>query len=338
MKYFFYTVLFIFMVNHLTAQPENLVFSVQKNVPYTPLNNPTIITTVGWDDFDADIPLGFTWSCLGDTTSTLFIRENDENYGADLQMKTTQTNTVFNIIGWLVDIEDRNNNNSNQFSTIGYQTNTVNGKKITKVEYKNVGIFDGISPDDSAHVQTWFYEENHALEYRFGKASRANITTVMNDSNYYGFKGPIFSLIKNFNPTSVDFDWMYYVSDESLQKVDSIDSPTLISNPSTVGVDSFPTENTLYRWAPAINSGFHSVYLNEAIQVFPTLTHQDLTILIKNEEEYAVQLSDVQGRKILQQVISGSKLTLNIASLPSGRYYLSVFNSQGNWTYPIQKQ
>lgn len=320
------------------AQPNNMVFSVQQNVPYIPLESQNVVTTLDWDDFDADIPLGFTFSCLNDTTSTLYIRAADENYGADLQMKSTLTNPTFNLIGWFTDLADRHNIDSTQFSTIGYKTNVVNGKKITKVEYHNVGIFDGVDPSDSVNLQTWFYESGNALEFRFGPSSRANITSLMKDPTFYGFKGPIFYMISNFDPTTYNFDWMYSVADETLQQVDSIDGAGFLTNPSNTGVDSFPKTNTLYRWEPAVNAGFNSVYLSKHIQVFPTLVQSFITVAVTNQEPYWIQLRDAQGRLRLQTNMHQSSEKIDMSALAAGTYYISVGNSDSRYTYPVIKQ
>lgn len=323
------------------AQPDNYVFTVSKNVPYQNLVSPTIVTTPGWDDFDATILLGFNFKFMGDSTNTLFFDSNDWNTGTDIQFNTSaNTSNPFHIISWIYDLEDRYNNDITKSSTVGYKTDVVNAKNVTKIEWNNVGFFDDTFHVDTANVQLWIYEENNALEFRIGNSSRANITSLIQDPNTYGFKGPVFAFVKNLTIglAGPSADNIYYPSNINTPTMDSTDIMSMSTNPSIIGIDSFPNANTLMRWAPAVANGVNSVSLNENISVYPTLFASTFSIDFKAKNNYQLSVFDINGRFLFTQKLAKSSEKIDMSNYASGNYILMLNNDSEKIVYQITKK
>ena len=321
------------------AQPDNYVFTVSKNIPYQNLVSPTIVTTQGWDDFDAIIPLGFNFKFMGDSTNTLFFESNDINVGTDLQFNTTtNTSNPFHAISWFYDLEDRFNNDVTKSSTVGYKTDVVNAKNVTKIEWNNVGFWDDTLHVDTANVQLWIYEENNALEYRIGNSSRADITSIIQDPTTYGFKGPVFAFIKNLVLSTPSADNVYYPSNINTPTMDSTDIMTMFTNPSSIGIDSFPNANTLMRWAPAVVNGVHAVSLNDHISVYPTLFASTFSINFKAKNNYQLSVFDINGRFLFTQKLAKSSEKIDMSNYATGNYILMLNNDSEKIIYQITKE
>jgi hypothetical protein len=322
-----------------TAQLDNRVFTVSSGIPYQYLSSPTVVTTSGWDDFSATIPLGFMFNLLGDSTNTLHFDDNDMNTGTDLQFSTTTLGpNPFNVLTMIIDLEDRNTYVPTQVSTVGYKTDVVGGKKITKIEWRNAGLYDDSLHVDSMNAQLWLYEENDAIEYRIGKSSRNTITALLKDPSIYGLKGAIFGFFKRVDPSTFTLENFYFASNLNPATMDSADANTLFNNPAVVGTDSFPNSNTLLRWAPATPNGVNSVALNNNISVFPTVVEQDLHIRLNKNDDYLVQLYNAQGQLVRQQQLSKLNETLDMKACTAGNYFIVFSDKNERITYQICKK
>lgn len=79
---------------------------------------------------------------------------------------------------------------------------------------------------------------------------------------------------------------MYYVKTEVPAVIDSATVSQATNAVYTLGTDSFPNENTLYRWAPAVSADNHTVLLNDNIKLYPTVVQQQLFIDQKENKQY----------------------------------------------------
>jgi hypothetical protein len=278
---------------------------------------------------------------MGDSTNTLFFDSNDWNTGTDLQFNTrANTSNPFHIISWTYDLEDRFNNDVTKSSTVGYKTDVVNAKNVTKIEWNNVGFFDDTFHVDTANVQFWIYEENNALEFRIGNSSRANITSLIQDPNVYGFKGPVFAFVKNLTIglAGPSADNIYYPSNINTPTMDSTDIMSMFTNPSIIGIDSFPNANTLMRWAPAVANGLNGVSLNENISVYPTLFASTFSIDFKAKNNYQLSVFDINGRFLFTQKLAKSSEKIDMSNYASGNYILMLNNDSEKIVYQITKK
>lgn len=329
--------LLVFLYNTVISAPDSLVFTVQKNVPYQYLTTPTTITTTDWDDFDADVPLGFTYRMMHDTTSHIYFDQND-GVGAEMFFKTSLMQNNYSFISWIADVYDLHNDFSNLNSSINYKTEVVSGKKITKIEWRNVGFFD-LGTTDSANLQAWFHEDKNVFELRFGKSSRAAITALYKDSiNGYGTKGPFFAFVQNYNYNADSFDKLYYVKNENPAIMDSATTSQINNALSTIGVDSFPVENTLYRWSPAISAGNNAVFLNSNIKLYPTVVQRELFIEQKENNNYQLYVVNSQGAIVAKQTLTTSNMRIDLSALTAGSYRVILSNNNERISYAILKE
>lgn len=331
-------ILAFLIAQHLVfAAPDSLVFTVQKNIPYQYLSNPTTLTTIDWDDFNAVVPLGFTFRMMHDTTSHLYFDESN-GVGAELFLKPPSTQNTCNFITWIADVYDLHFDYPNLHSSVNYKTDIVSGKKITKVEWRNVGFLD-LETTDSANLQAWFYEDKNIVELRFGPSSREAITGLFKDPvDGYGTKGPLFSMIQQFDVSANTFDKMYYVKTEVPAVIDSATVAQATNSLYTLGTDSFPNENTLYRWAPAVSAGNHTVLLNDNIKLYPTLVQQQLFIDQKENKQYLLTVIGIDGTVKYRELLHTAHSSINLSHLNSGQYYIVLSNQNEQISYAIMKE
>lgn len=323
------------------SQPDNLVFIVNNATPYQNLTAPTIVTTTDWDDFDATIPLGFMFKAMEDSTNTLYFDSNDMNSGTELQFKTSSmTSNPFNAFSWMYDLIDMHAYDNTQTSTVGYKTDVVSGKKITKIEWNNVAFYDDEDSSAFANVQMWLYEANNAIEFRFGNSSRNAITTIANDPNgAYGFNGPVFALVKDVDLNTGNGTKIYLPSSVNPPAMDSATFMQLFTSPVDYGIDSFPNANTLFRWAPAqVNTSSNSIALTENVTIYPNPATNNVTITTSKISGYTLRLYATNGICVKQQTLEGLNNNVDLSQLASGNYFLVLANKEERIQYKITKQ
>ena len=310
------------------AQPDGRVFTIVSD-PYVHLTSPIIVTTPGWDDFDATIPLGFNFTALGATTDTLYF-DSEFNSGFDVSFDSFSKGPT-NLITTFVDYIDRSDLNPTEISHVAYRTDVVNGKKITKIEARNVGFYDG-NPNDSTNIQLWFYEGTNTIEARWGGS---NITANLQDIFLFG--DPLFGFIKNIDLVNENLDWFYYVSSTSPAKMDSLDLNGFM-NATTMGTPQYPANGTVYRFSYAV-TGIEGTILNTYTTVYPTqFTDQFHIEISENRFVGKAFMLDMNGKIVAQQDIREGKNTIATAGLPAGNYIVNIKNDKESVFYKIVKQ
>lgn len=65
----------------------------------------------------------------------------------------------------------------NNLSKISYKTDILNGEKIFKVQWKNIG-FKGCSVNDSLNMQLWIFEHSNKAQFRYGKSNMSSLSIL----------------------------------------------------------------------------------------------------------------------------------------------------------------
>ncbi len=68
---------------------------------------------------------------------------------------------------------------TNNLSTFTRKTDIVNGEKIYKVQWKNMG-FKGCSVNDSLNMQLWIFEHSNKAQFRYGKSNMTSLSILNN--------------------------------------------------------------------------------------------------------------------------------------------------------------
>jgi Secretion system C-terminal sorting domain len=302
---------------------------------YLPLSASTVVVdSINWQDPGFQIPLGFPYTFLGKTTSNLF---GVDGLGLDGFLFSGNTANVANGLGLFTDFKNNRTSDepTNPNSTIAYQTNTIAGKKITKIQYENVGFSEDSTNTDYVNFQTWVYEADSAIEYRIGKS----LIDGDNFGLYFLGTGPSFVYAKDLNNTTQNWAKMYYVSGLLPIKGDSITLAQVIANGGFKGMPTYPDSGTVIRLAPIkVNVGINQVQLNDNIVLNNLITENLELKLLNNTENHTVKILDMHGKEIMNRIINQASNTINCSQLPSGNYIVSIANKQANVYYQIAKQ
>lgn len=67
----------------------------------------------------------------------------------------------------------------NNLSSFTHKTDIVNGEKIYKLQWKNMG-FNGCSINDSLNMQLWIFEHSNKAQFRYGKSNMTSLSILNN--------------------------------------------------------------------------------------------------------------------------------------------------------------
>ncbi len=319
------------LANIAFAQPEGRVFTIT-NETYANLSGATDITTAGWDDFDAIVPMGFNFHIMDSTVNKIYFRSG-LNYGADAMLIDTNVNLfLVPAIGMMTDFVDRSSDGIHAESKVRYKTQTVNGKKITKIEWRDAGFYGDTTYNDSVNFQYWFYEGCDDFEVHFGSSSIQTPYDLIFD-----FFKPNFMFFSNFEYTNQVFDSCYLVTNTNPAVMSNIDIDSMF-NSDTLGYNAWPTNGTVFKFSKPTQS-INGIQLNSYATVYPTLFQEILHISISTTNfKGTAQLIDLNGRVVAQQNINSGTNDLNVSSLASGQYILNIKDENESVFYKIIKQ
>lgn len=313
------------------AQPDGRVFTIY-NQPYTPLSSGTPITSQGWDDFVATVPLTFNFTLMGQTANTIYF-DGDLNQGADLILGSG-SNT--NLIGFLTDFVDRSSFlQPHDSSLVSYKVEGASPQKVAKFEWKNAGFYGeyGASGtlNDSVNFQVWLYEGTNDVEVHFGNSSiQASYQDI------FTFEKPLFGFVSNLDNNAETFDWLYYVSGTSPAKVDSIDMAGLLTSTS-LGYGTWPSEGTVFKFSNAVD-GIEGVQLNDYASVYPTVFNDHLFVEItKNDFTGTISLLDMNGKTVIEKKANMGKNVLSSSDIANGNYILNIQSKGESVFYKVIK-
>jgi len=193
-------------------------------------------------------------------------------------------------------------------SSLTHKTDVLNGEKIYKIQWKNIG-FLGCSINDSLNMQVWIFEHSNKVQYRYGKSNMTSMAVLNNPDTplvavevetlndfYYG----------TFDGTPNNYNWGY-----------------MNANGRSIGV---PIDGMVIE----LKSTESPVYVNSK--------HNDLKLLIKRNSEFIEVVSKDSNSLICgieiydinyQKVINTNSHRINIENLNSGMYLLKVIKNNG---------
>jgi hypothetical protein len=132
---------------------------------------------------------------------------------------------------------------------------------------------------------------------------------------------------------------MYYASATApTPTVDSIDLSGLMNLSSPIGVNTYPTSGTVFKFAKP-TTGVNDVQLNDYTKVYPTaITSQCTVELSKENFSGTISIFDLNGKTISTQKAGQGKNQVDMSALAAGAYVLNIRNAQESVFYKIIKQ
>ncbi len=292
---------------------NNLCVFKQTTAPYVELTGDSNITALTFDSGYFHIPavtgellplLGNPWT-FDTTNRTLFAFPNGRVYvGID---------TGFAIFDCLYTDSISLIDNS---SKVSYTFQGAAGKKILKIQWKNLRIDSGPA-NNYFNVQMWLYQETGVIEFRYGPRSANNAS---------GYNDPLTGIYAGIWYSNMTFSKMY----EKMQVTGlppniSIDSVLNLNVPNLLGV---PEEGTVYRFVPkAVLTSVKGVKKAMSVELYPNPASNEVVVDFKaTVDAVTASLFDMNGRKIRTVVAAAgsSGLIMPVRDLPLGAYQLLV--------------
>ncbi len=309
------TILTLMLLSAGLSYGQNLYNFTTSQATYTDLVTPTSINNGQVWDYDefGPFPIPFSFTIYGEEVNRFMF--NDDNFlflspNADLEEETglfyTSVSGAF--------IQDRTVSTTSS-SGINYKVEGEAGNRILKIEIKNAGLelatFFGVFEDFFfLSYQIWLYENNNAIEYRYGNHNITNLEILFDevlvglesDENGSVLTGssiqPTYNEYNISNPPGNDF------------------SPTL---------NAYPASGTVYRFTPTALVGVDKFSKN-AFAVYPNPVESQLHVDRKDIGS-SYEVYTVLGAKVLSGTLTTENTVINVENLNKGIYIIKMGNA-----------
>ena len=327
----------VFLCVCLMATAQNVpYYSFQKlTEPYQSLTNSTSINNgLQWDDPDILIPANMDFVTFGQTYNTLYLSVmgaglsnlGEDGIGLESTVYVVLSPMLADLVDPCLDFDDfgggkssgkglkrfREEGDPGSCSNLSYQIDGTLGSRIFKFEWQNASLYDALD-SCSLNMQVWYYEENHAVEYRYGPSviSNDDFFEAMQDDMFAPviLREDLVSEVMYVAIVSGDPDYPTFFCGSSLDSLDD--------GEYDAGLTHYPSPNTVYRFEPTI-VGVQTHEL-PGISVSPNPVSDQL--FIHGADHATVEIFNVAGQLILTQPYLGP---INTSDLSSGVYFVKV--------------
>lgn len=286
---------------------------------YVPLTGATSINNnaIWRDTSDFTFPVGFNYTMNGITGNTVFLK--------DVEF-LTPTNAAIQS-GFVISngiLQDRRVSGGATPSVIRYKTSGNAGARIFKLEVFNAGFateHDLYSTQlDSMSYQVWIYEQNSAVEVRFGPSRISHFSDYFDN----GLTSTLYTgYISGLQEEDFKFNKFYLLNgNAATPAVDSITNPF-----STKGLSNMPASGRVYRYAPRPGStSVGNMPGNSVGRIYPNPASDRL--FIESTDVNAFQIVSMTGSVQAQGTVNSRKQEVDISSLAPGMYLLKLTNNR----------
>jgi hypothetical protein len=307
--------------------PYTFSYSTQ---PYANLSDSTLILgSNGWDDTVVafSLPIDFKYQGVPvtqwhmDTYGGLYPNGMDTAFGVPF------------INGVNADYEDKLG------ATISYKVTGTTGSRIAKVEYRNVGFYDGDSTEN-ANFQIWLYEGSNKIEYHIGP-NQVNTATL----DYFDAGGPLVIGLQ-YDANLVD-SALYH----TVQPKDGAYADTVMQISYEESTDeqlmalfygtAYPANGTVFTFTPPTDQPNAIADVPAQIGgLYPNPVTDKITVQLKAQPKAGATLSifTITGKKVLTQPVNTMLTQVNMATLPKGVYVLTYTAASSRESFRIIKK
>ena len=75
-----------------------------------------------------------------------------------------------------------------------------------------------------------------------------------------------------------------------------------------------------------------------SVSIFPNPADNILTVQLAELSDAAITLTDIEGKVVMQKLVSQNQFQLDISSLPKATYFLNIKTAKGQFNQKILKQ
>jgi len=325
MKRLLFTVLACFTLSYSTFCQNSYELIINEEI-YFPLEKATLIDSssfdnqFGWDDPAFSVPIGFTFSFLGNEIETL------DQLGDGAVMLGTPSNSsgvplFYGLMPVSFDLADRGIVGEEP-SLIRYQTTGSPGERVFAIEWYNAGLYDEIFSSDSISVsslnfQIWLYENDHSIEFRYGSCiypdpfdplAEPGLALIILDLNLSSYEGNFLTL--SGHPADCVIENINNVEDLEMYSLD------------------YYLNAMVYRFEPT--SIPFSVHENNLMSfpIFPNPASNNLTIDLGDLTgvNTSIKLYDSSSKLVFEKQ-SSSTILIDVSVFAKGLYTLELSTS-----------
>jgi hypothetical protein len=287
--------------------------------PYTYLDNSStlILGNTGWDDTSVvfSLPAGFNFK-YQDVAVTDW---RMDTYGGLYPNELSMDLELPAIIGVQSDYLDNGN------SRISYTVSGTTGSRIAKVEFRNLGFYDGAA-SDTANFQIWLYEGSNKIEYHVGPNNTAEgMFNPESGSNYLmtglmceiaGSSDIIIQAVNYNNGANTDTTLMLDPAGPSMEQGLAI----------LYSITDFPVNGAVFTFAPKTVTSVKNL-ATRISTVSPNPATDKVTLQLKNTPpaDAQVVVYTITGQKVYGQKVSGVNTEIALNNLTKGVYLLSYY-------------
>jgi hypothetical protein len=304
------------------AQNYNFVKSTGT---YADLAAPTVLSAAAWDEEDYNVAIGFPFTIAGATYDSV----NISSYG-EFTFSSAASGAFNMIIAYEADLVDREIAASP--STVSYLRTGTAPNRILKIEFKNVGFYDGATApafaNEFANFQVWFYEGTSKVEMHYGTS-----TVVNGLATFYPGPGSVNGIVTNFDLTTGAATGPFLTGSPA----SPVSTVTTTQFNMTSGFWAFPTLSALpangdiFAFTPSTSTGIAKGLNNASAAIYPNPAEDVITItgLPVSKNEVNVRIFDALGKVVLnQEIAAGSAVKVNVSNLPKGTYFLEATSGE----------
>jgi hypothetical protein len=285
-------------------------------VPYTNLTDSTLILgSDGWDDTIVAFNLPIDFKYQGVPVTQWYMDTYGGLYPNGMDM--TGLDLPF-ILGVYCDYEDKLG------ATISYKVSGTAGSRIAKVEYRNVGFYDGDAAEN-ANFQIWLYEGSNKIEYHIGP-NQVNTATL----DYLDNGGVLLTgLLYDIN---VQDSLMFH----TVQLQSGINNDTtMVLDPANFTEDelalqvygtAYPVNGSVFTFTPTPDQPNSIAKLPSQIGgLHPNPVTDKIMVQLKEQPQAGATISifTITGKRLSTQPVTTQQTQVDMTTLSKGIYVLT---------------
>ena len=277
-----------------------------------------------WQNPHYDIPIGFDFTLYDKTIKKIIL--NGLGWGGSLTSSTKGIYTL--LIAYGSDLVDRGYNmisdtiTQESKSNISCQLDSVNNKKILKIQWKNAGFYHELADDsissDYINFQLWLYEESNDIEWHFGpsRISKPNLC-------YNNYSGTYIALFPMFDHgiNAVLGKGYVLTGDPTNPKLLWVD------NQEPHHIDGTIPNGTIYRLSRQ-SIGLDNLNTSEII-LSPNPVRESFSILSNNNTPAIEEIIVYNAQGQIVKKVNFLKNKIDVSSLIRGVYLVKIITEKG---------
>lgn len=295
-------------------------------------NASLILGNTGWDDTTVvfTLPADFNFKYQGTAVTTWRMDTYGGVYPNDLDVSLE----LPAIIGVQSDFVDNGN------SKISYNLTGAIGSRIAKVEFRNMGFFDGDAAD-SASFQVWLYEGTNKIEYHVGSSNiTAGLLDPVNGGGNFISTGLMYAVAGGNDLLMHTIRYAGGTNTDTTFTIDASNGSTLEQALAALySTTAYPVNGSVFTFVPKAATSVKNITARIG-SVSPNPATDKITLQLKNAPaaDALVAVYTITGQQVIRQKVTATNTDIALNGLTKGVYLLSYYADGARETLRIIKK